>query len=191
MTLNNIIEGCKNQDSRAQEALVKQYAPMLLRVCSRYLYDDNLAYDALQDCFMNVFKYIGSYTEEGKFDAWIKRIAVNCALSVRKKMTGSINIEEIEYTNENPTFVPDFAAKFSERDLLDMIKRLPASAAIVFNMYVVEGYSHKEIAETLNIKESSSRSQLTRARLKMVEMIKESRNSEDIRLKKISIQYQQ
>lgn len=191
MTLKNIIEGCKKQDSRAQEALVKQFAPVLFRVCSRYLYDDNLAYDALQDCFLNVFKYINSYKEEGKFEAWLKRIAVNCALNVRKKMAGSINIEDIEYTNDNPTYVPDFAAKFSEQDLLELIKRLPASAAIVFNMYVVEGYSHKEIAESLNIKESSSRSQLTRARLKMVEMIEESRNSEDIRLKKIRFQYNQ
>ncbi len=144
----------------------------------------------MQDCFINVFKYINGYKEEGKFEAWIKRIAVNCSLNVRKKMSGSINIEEIEYTNDVPTFVPDFAAKFSTEDLLLLIERLPKSAAIVFNMYVVEGYSHKEIAEALDIKESSSRSQLTRARTKMIEMINDCKESEKIRMDKIRIQYQ-
>lgn len=190
MNLKKVIQGCRDQDPVYQEKLVKHYAPSLLRLCSRYLYDDNLAYDALQECFMNVFKYIGGYKEEGKFDAWIKRIAVNCALGVRKKMSGSINIEDIEYTEEAPTYVPDYAAQFSEQDILKLVDRLPTSAATIFNLYVVEGYSHKEIAELLDIKESSSRSQLTRARVKMVEMIEEKKEAESFRLNQVQIQYQ-
>ncbi len=168
MNLEKIIEGCKSKEPKCQEALVRLYAPILINICRRYVYDPDLAYDAMQECFLNTFKYIEKFSGKGSFDGWIKRIAVNCALGVRKKMKGDLYIHEMEQVLHLSTDIPDAVSNLKEEELLKIVDQLPESCGIIFKLFVLEGYAHKEIAEMLGIKESSSRSQLARARKKLI-----------------------
>jgi len=183
LNLETIIEGCKSKDSKCQEALVRKYAPILINICKRYVYDPDLAYDAMQECFLNTFKYIGNFSGKGSFDGWIKRIAVNCALGVRKKMKGELYIDEMDQVLNLTTDVPDAISKLKEEELLKIVDELPESCGIIFNLFILEGYAHKDIAEMLGIKESTSRSQLARAREKLIIRL---RNIETSELKRVN-----
>ena len=161
MNIDQIILGCKKQDAKCQTHLVKMFADRLLPICRRYAPDQNLAYDALQDTFINIFKYIGGYTGAGSFEGWVKRIAVNCSLAYHKK---KIHFEEIQISEGKINQAPNVHDEFGEQQIITLINALPKGCSIVFSMYVIEGFSHKEIASCLGITESSSRSQLNRAR---------------------------
>lgn len=175
LDIERIITGCQNNDTNCQTALVKAYAPVLMAVCKRYAPDHSLAYDALQDSFVNIFKYISNYKGNGSFEGWIKRIAVNCSLSYHKK---KYKFSELNEYVSHPIVAPNIYAEMGERELLNILKQLPKGCYIVFNMYVVEGFSHREIAESLGISESSSRSQLKRARERLIDMLKDISEAE-------------
>lgn len=187
MNLETIIEGCKKKEPKCQEALVRMYAPILINICKRYVHDPDLAYDAMQECFLNTFKYIEKFSGKGSFDGWIKRIAVNCALGVRKKMKGDLYIHEMDQVLHLSTDIPDAVANLKEEELLKVVDELPESCGLIFKLFVIEGYAHKDIAEMLGIKESSSRSQLARAREKLILKLRKIDTVEVSLLQRISL----
>lgn len=161
----DLIEGAKRGDSRSQKRLFDMLAPKMMAVCMRYMGDRDSAQDILQDGFVTLFSKLNSYSGAGSFEGWARKIFVNTALmSLRKKdaLKCSDDISEARHiTNDDPTVIQ----KISYQDLLKMVASLPTGFRTVFNMYILEGYSHKEIAEALGISETTSRSQLQRARM--------------------------
>lgn len=161
MTLDELIIQCKRQDATAQGELYKRYSGTLFSICLKYSPNYVEAEDNLQDSFLTIFKRIEQYEGKGSFEGWIKRITVNTALQkYRKKRDFEINNEEqIEDANEEVEAenVPlDF--------LLKIVQELPDRYRLIFNMYVLDGYTHKEIGELLGISDGTSKSNLARGR---------------------------
>lgn len=163
MTENEIIQGCLNEDRRCQREVFNRYAGKMMTVCLRYTRHRMEAEDVLQDAFIKVFDNIRKFESKGSFEGWIRRIVVNTALknsarhSFQKELMG---VETVLESSEDPSVF----SKMTEDELLKLISQLPDGYRTVFNLYVLEDYSHKEIAEALGIEESTSRSQLVKAR---------------------------
>ena len=162
-TLNECLEGCKAGDRKMQEMLYTQTAPKMLAVCMRYAKDRMEAEDVLQMGYVKIFQKVTAYRNEGSFEGWIRRIMVNTAIESYRKNLRSLSIVPIETVYEQPANGFDFNS-LGMQDLMKVIQKLANGYRMVFNMYVIEGYSHKEIAETLGISEGASKSQLSRAR---------------------------
>ena len=150
-----LIEGCRKGERRAQKELYDAYSRKMMGVCLRYVNDRETARDLLQDGFVKIFTSMDSYTGSGSFEGWMRKIFVNCALEYLRK--SDVLREAIQ---------PDSSAisDMSAAELMNLVKELPVGFRTVFNMFAIEGYSHKEISEMLNITESTSRSQYTRAK---------------------------
>jgi RNA polymerase sigma factor (sigma-70 family) len=159
------IEKCREGDKVALQQLYKYYAPRMKGICLRYVYSASEAEDIFQDSFIKVLKNLKSYSFKGSFDGWIKKIVINTAIDHYKKnhnyRNNYVSYEEVEETEQDTSEIAD---QLSANELLEIIKKLPHGYRLVFNLYAIEGYSHSEIAETLQISESSSRSQLCKAR---------------------------
>ncbi len=182
MDLKKVIQGCKNGEKKSQEKLVRSYAPVLLAICRRYSRDSESANDALQESFINIFKYIGSYNGRGSFEGWMKKIAVNCSLTFQKK-NFKVHFEpDILHDSSSHSTVPDVYSKLGREEILSLLSELPQALYVVFNMHVVEGYSHKEISEILSISEGTSRASLSRARARLISIIEERQDKEDQRV---------
>ena len=163
MTEYELINGCTRQNPNCQRMLFEQYAGKFMTVCKRYANDDMEAEDMLQEGFIRIFNNIHQFKFEGSFEGWMRRIVVNVALkSLQKK---KIKFSEIK---ENSTETPSIEAfaynNLGQEDLMKLINRLPDWYRIVFNLAVIEGYSHEEIGKMLNVQPSTSRSQLVKAR---------------------------
>jgi RNA polymerase sigma-70 factor (ECF subfamily) len=185
LDLEKIIEGCKNGEKKCQEGLVRRYAPGLLAICRRYTRDTESANDALQESFINIFKYIDSYSGIGSFEGWMKRIAVNCSISFQKK-NFKIHFEpEVLHDSCNHCEIPEVYSTLGKEDIMGLLSELPKALYLVFNMHVVEGYSHREISEILSISEGTSRASLSRARGRLITIIEERRNNENKRVSKL------
>jgi RNA polymerase sigma factor (sigma-70 family) len=165
---DSILEGCIAGKRDAQYQLYRKFASSMLAVCFRYAKNRDEAEDFLQEGFLKVFQNIASFRKEGSFEGWMKRIMINHALNEIKKNRkmpfhediGTINETEIMDQNEaKGTQEPVPAAV-----LLEMIHSLPEGYRVVFSLYVLEEYSHKEIAESLSISENTSKTQLLKAR---------------------------
>lgn len=159
-------------DRRAQKKIFDFLSGKMFAVCLRYMADRDAAEDVLQDGFVTLFSKLDTYTGEGSFEGWARRIFVNTALmALRRKdvLKQSGDVEEaVGVSDTSPTPLQDIGY----RELTDLVASLPPGFRTVFNMYVVEGYSHKEIAEVLGISEVTSRSQLQRARTMLQGMIR-------------------
>lgn len=144
-----------------------------MSVCLRYADNREMAEDFLQDGFIKVFSSIRSYSYEGSFEGWMRRIFVNTALEALRK--NDLLRNGVELNALEPQQEADYSAveKISADELMELIAQLPPGFRTVFNMFAIEGYSHREIAETLNINESTSRSQYTRAKRLLQKWIKE------------------
>jgi RNA polymerase sigma factor (sigma-70 family) len=158
-----IIAGCRAGDRKYQELLYQRFASKMFTVCMRYAAESNSAQDLLQEGFVKIFKNIDKFRGEGSFEGWIRRIFVNTCLEfVRKKanmyVVQDTDTVKVEYQDENAL------QKLMKEDLMEMIQSLSTGYRTIFNLYVIEGYSHKEIAELLNVTEGTSKSQLARAR---------------------------
>lgn len=170
MTERELIDGCVKGDRQCQKELFERYGGVMLSVCRRYTRHQMEAEDILQDSMVKVFRNIDRFKFEGSFEGWIRRIVVNTALKNYQK--SSFQKEQIGLESyQEGTMEPEAFSKLQEEELLKMIATLPDGYRIVFNMYVIEGFSHKEIAEQLNIKESTSRSQLVKARRMLQELL--------------------
>ncbi|MFD0942008.1 RNA polymerase sigma factor [Pedobacter boryungensis] len=162
-TIDDLLEGCKAGDRKMQELLYKQTASKMLAVCMRYAKDRMEAEDVLQLGYVKIFQKVKDYRGDGSFEGWIRRIMVNTAIESYRKNLRMLNVVPIEDAYEQPSAGFDFSS-LGMQDLMKVIQKLADGYRMVFNMYIIEGYSHKEIAETLGISEGASKSQLSRAR---------------------------
>lgn len=163
MTEANIISGCQKDKRNSQKALVDTYAPKLFTVARRYTRDDHTAKDILQEALHLIFKNIKNYKNTGSFQGWMHRIVVTTSLK---------HLRDKDFLKDKVEFEPyhaDSIASDAELNtdyeaIIHLIKQLPQRARQVFNLYVIDGYNHNEIAKMLEISSATSRSQLTRAR---------------------------
>lgn len=146
-----------------QELLYKQTASKMMAVCMRYAKDRMEAEDVLQMAYVKIFQKVKEYRGEGSFEGWIRRIMVNTAIESYRKNLRMLNVVSIEDAYEQPSQAFDYSS-LGMQDLMKVIQKLADGYRMVFNMYIIEGYSHKEIAEALGISEGTSKSQLSRAR---------------------------
>lgn len=162
-TIESLVSGCKAKDRKAQEKLYKLTASKMLGVCMRYTNNRAEAEDILQTGFVRVFTRMDSYRNEGAFEGWIRRIMVNTAIESFRRNKRMIQAEDLHELGEESVPASEID-ELAYEDLINIIQQLPAGYKIVFNMYGIEGYTHKEIAEELGISESTSKTQLLRAR---------------------------
>lgn len=168
-----LIEGCLKNQRSSQKALYEVMSPKVFAICLRYADSYHNAEDLLQEGFIKVFKYIKNYRGDGSFEGWVKRIFVNTAIEhYRKKarMYPIVNLDNVDYDIK----VENISDTLELEDLQKLVQKLSPGYKTVFNLYAVEGYSHREIGEMLNISEGTSKSQLARARYLLQKMIKET-----------------
>jgi RNA polymerase sigma-70 factor (ECF subfamily) len=161
--LKEIIESCVAGNERAQAKLYELFAPKMFGVCLRYAADSAEAEDNLQEGFIKVFKYIEKFRHEGSFEGWMRRIMVNVSLEKYRKQHYMYPVEDIEIYEGN-VFANDILDEISVQELIALIQELPPRYRMVFNLYVMEGMSHREIGKEMNISEGTSKSNLARAR---------------------------
>lgn len=172
MNEEQLIEGCKKNDRLAQKELYAIYSRKMMGVCMRYVGNKEVAQDTVQEGFIKVFSNINAYSGEGSLSGWIRKIFVNCSLEYLRKsdvLHQSIDIDKAYYLDSGDHSI---IATMSAAELMELIERLPTGFRTVFNLYAIEGYSHKEISDLLQITESTSRSQLTRAKQLLQRQIK-------------------
>jgi RNA polymerase sigma-70 factor (ECF subfamily) len=175
LTEAELIQGCKNKISSHQRLLFERYAGKMMSVCLRYANDQHTAQEILQTGFIKLFDKIHQFRGEGSFEGWMKRVFVTVAL--RELSKRKINFREIGDMETNAvTQDPSVFSKISEEDIHAMIKKLPDGYRTVFNMHIIEGYSHDEIASLLNIQATTSRTQLLKARKMLQGLISKSFN---------------
>lgn len=170
--LEEWIEGAKKGDRTSQKALYDLLASKMFAVCYRYMGDRDTAEDILQDGFVTLFSKLDSYSGAGSFEGWARRIFVNTALMSLRKKDALKNSEDVSTAWGISTDTPSAIEKIGYDELMKMVASLSPGFRTVFNMYVIEGYSHKEIGEALGISETTSRSQLQRARMLLQAKIK-------------------
>jgi len=168
--LHQLIQGCINQDRRSQKLLYKSFYGFVMAICLRYTGDRNEAAEVLNKGFLRVFNNIHKYDEERQFKAWLGKIMTNVSIDYYRanlKMAYSEDLEKAEHIADG-----DWADKnLNYYDLLAMVQRLPQACRTVFNLFAIDGYSHKEIGEMLNINIGTSKSNLFKARQKLKKMI--------------------
>ena len=170
MTEKDIIKGCLQGKASCQEALFHKYSGRMFLLCKRYARHEMEAEDMLQDGFIKVFEKLHQFRGEGALEYWIRRIMINTALKHYRKSSFQKEQIGLEEYHDSPKS-PDAYQRLGKQELLDLISQLPDGYRLVFNLYAIEGYSHKEVAQTLNIAESTSRSQLVKARRLLQEKI--------------------
>jgi RNA polymerase sigma factor (sigma-70 family) len=161
---SDLIKGCIAGDRRMQEELYRRFAPKMYAVCLRYANNADDAQDLLQEGFIKVYRNLHRFRAEGSFEGWIRRVFVNTSIEhFRKKSTKMSMVTDKE---ENTIEDADVTAlhRLAEKDIINIIQELSPGYRTVFNLYVVEGYSHKEIGDLLGISEGTSKSQLARAK---------------------------
>jgi RNA polymerase sigma-70 factor (ECF subfamily) len=159
-------------DRRAQKSIYDALSPKMFSLCLRYTGDRAVAEDILQDGFITLFGRLDSYAGKGSFEGWARKIFVNTALMYLRKTDALKLSGDIEDARSLDNGEPPPGQQIGYKELLKMITSLDPSSRTVFNMHVIEGYSHKEIADSLGITEATSRSKLQRARLKLQDMIR-------------------
>ncbi len=179
MDEKSLIQACINEDKSAQKALYDLFSAKMYFVCLRYARHDLEAQDMLQDGFIKVFDNLVKFKSNGSFEGWVRRIMINTSLNYCRK--ASFKNEEIGIADYQDKVVSSKAIqRLSEQELLACIQQLPAGYKMVFNLYVIEGYSHKEIGEMLEITESTSRSQLAKSRKWMQKLLLEQKISKHV-----------
>ena len=170
--VENIIEGCRRKDQEAQKTLYEKFSGPMFGVCLRYAGSRDDAQDILHEGFLKIYEKIGQFESRGSFEGWIRRIMVNTALERYRGEHKSVNLQEelIEFDKDMSTQMSD---NVTVKELLGMIRELSPQYRLVFNLYAIEGYSHKEISEMLDISEGTSKSNLSRARTILQERVKE------------------
>lgn len=164
MTDEQLIKKCLQSDARAQKMLFDKYGKKFMGVCFRYAINEDEAKDILQEGFIKIFENLNKYSGKGSFEGWMRKIIINTALdNIRKnkKINFHLDVNEIEYKLISNDYIEE---NLAAEDLLKILNNIPFGYKTVFNMYAIEGYSHKEIANKLGITESTSKSQYSRAK---------------------------
>ena len=171
-----LIDLCIKGDRASQKVLYNRLAPRMFPLCIRYIGNREMAEDVLQDGCITLFTKLGDYKGDGSFDGWARKIFVNTALmSLRKKDALKMS-EDLEAIRGMKDELPSQNQNIGYKELMELVMELPPGFRTVFNMYAIEGYSHKEISDTLGISETTSRTQLSRARIWLQNKIKEREN---------------
>jgi RNA polymerase sigma factor (sigma-70 family) len=169
--IDDLIKCCKAGQRKAQELLYKQFASKMMGVCMRYATDKMEAEDMLQNGFIKVFQKIADYRGEGSFEGWVRRIMVHSSIEYYRRHHKMIQVIDIDDAGHEPSVNAAAASSLEAKDLLVLIKALSPGYRMVFNLYAIDGYSHKEIAAITGISEGASKSQLSRARAILKEQI--------------------
>ncbi len=164
-----LISGCLAGDALCQRQLFDQHSGRLMTICLRYATDQMEAEDLLMESFVKIYRFLYQYKFEGSFEGWMRRIVVNTALKRLKKRR--LVFEEIKPEKVTEAMDPGSYIHLEEKEILNLIRELPDGYRIVFNLFVIEGYSHEEIAEILQIQPGTSRSQLVKARKMLQQQI--------------------
>ncbi|MFI0429773.1 RNA polymerase sigma factor [Mariniflexile sp. HMF6888] len=177
MSLDQLIESCKINNTKAQSELYKLFSSKLFSVCLKYSRNYAEAEDNLQDAFITIFKKIGQYKSKGSFEGWLKRVTINTVLQKYRseKVFDIINenvIDDIELDVDEESISIDY--------LLRIIQELPDRYRLVFNLYVLDGYSHKDIADMLDINIGTSKSNLARARQTLKQTIEDYKTTQNL-----------
>jgi RNA polymerase sigma-70 factor (ECF subfamily) len=168
-----LVQECLNGKPRAQKALFDKFAPKMLAVCARYMKDHAETEDVFQIGMVKVFNKLSDFKAEGPLEGWIRRIMVNSCLDQLRKNQRFVtdkNIDDVSYRIE---VKEEISSQLMAEDLIALIQKMPTGYRVVFNLFAIEGYSHQEIAEQLNISESTSKSQYLRARAYLRQRIEE------------------
>ncbi len=168
MTDEQLVEAILRQQAPAQRLLYDKYARKMFGVCLRYAKGKEEAEDLLQEGFIKVFQKLSSYKAEGSLEGWIRRIIINTSLDYIRRQ--KINWTDIEHIHE-PGSEPEIMQKMGTLELLSLVQKLPTGFRTIFNLYAVEGFSHREIGVMLNISEGTSKSQYSRARSQLLQML--------------------
>lgn len=171
LTQQELIHGCIAGRRDCQEVLYRYYSPKMFGICLRYANNYHSGEDILQEGFIKVYNNLDKFRGEGSFEGWIKRIFINTAIEHYRKSinhTGHSELDKASFRQVNEIAVENLATQ----DLLKLVQKLSPGYRTIFNMYVIEGFTHREIAEMLNISEGTSKSQLARARAILQKMVK-------------------
>lgn len=169
MINENLILACKKMQRDAQRQVYEALAPKLYASCKRYLKNEEEIEEALADAFFTIFTKLDQLKEIGAFEAWARKIAVNyCLATIKKKTNFNMYLDDVKtialpFTDED--------THLEEEDLLQLLNQIPEGCKTVFNLFVIEGYGHKEIAQLLQISEGTSKSQLNAAKTKLKELV--------------------
>ncbi len=168
---SDLIRGCMESDRRMQEELYRRFSPRMYAVCLRYAGNAEGAEDILQEGFIKVFKKLDSFRNEGSFEGWIRRIFVNTAIEHFRRKKYLLPVTEKEENTIEGKYI-SVLDELGAKDIMALVQELSPGYRTVFNMYVVEGYTHKEIADQLGISEGTSKSQLSRAKVILQDMVR-------------------
>lgn len=168
---SDLIDGCINGDRKMQYELYERYAPKMYAICLRYAGNTAEAEDILQEGFIKVFKKVGSFRREGSFEGWVRRVFVNTAIEFFRRKTHLQPISDWEENTIEGKYL-SVLDHLAEKDIIQLVQQLSPGYRTVFNMYVIEGYTHKQIAEDLGISEGTSKSQLSRAKLILQDLVR-------------------
>lgn len=171
---DEIINGCIQGGRKYQKLLYERYYGSMMVVCMRYTNDREEARDVLHEGFMKVFRNLHKFAQGTNLGAWIRRIMVNTAIDHYRKSAKGPNLVEINHAIHEAD-VHDVVSDLSAEEILAMVQRLSPAYRMVFNLYVIEGYAHKEVGKLLGISEGTSKSNLAKARIKLQQMILKSR----------------
>lgn len=170
MTEDLIISGCLNNNPLAQRELYNRFSPKMLAVCYRFAPSREDAEDMLQEGFIKVFSQIQSFQNKGAFEGWVRRIMVHTCINVLKRNKKFNDALDLEHAMETPV-AENIPSILQAKQVVECIRLLPTGYKTVLNLYALEGYSHREIGEMLEITESTSRSQYTRAKAMLEQLL--------------------
>ncbi|NDF97762.1 MAG: sigma-70 family RNA polymerase sigma factor [Chitinophagia bacterium] len=171
MTEEAIIRGCIKNQAVAQRELYLQYSPKMLAVCYRYAHNREDAEDMLQEGFIKVFTQLGSFENRGSFEGWIRKIMVHTCINILKKNKKFNESVDLIHAHSVALKEDSIPALVQVKQIVECIRLLPTGYRTVLNLFAIEGYSHREIAQLLDIEESTSRSQFTRAKAMLEEVL--------------------
>ena len=170
MSDEELVEGCIRNDKASQDYLYKKFSSKMFGLCIRYTNTREEAEDVLQEGFIKVFDKIDRFKHEGSFEGWIRRIMINTALKSREKRIAKYENTGLDHVKE-PKFDSSVLSELNRKELMGIVNALPEGYRVVFNLFAVEGYPHKDIAKMLGISEGTSRSQYSRARQNLIKII--------------------
>ena len=171
-----LIAQCLKNDALAQKQMYEWLAPRMHALCLRYIADREAARDVLHDGFITLFAKLENYKGEGSFEGWARRIFITTALMYLRKNDILKHADQLEEASQLVPYEAGIIERMDAKVLMDLVQQMPAGFRTVFNMYAIEGYTHKEIADALGITETTSRTQLSRARIWLQNKIKEREN---------------
>jgi len=166
----DMIDGCINGKRSAQKMLYERYAPKMLGVCMRYAKDRAEAEDMMQEGFIKVFHNISRFKNEGSFEGWVRRIMVFTAINFFKHRSRKFQ-EDLDQEDYDAVYHDDIIDKIAAKEIIALVQQLPEGYRMIFNLYAVEGYTHKEIGDMLGIAVGTSKSQYARARTVMQQLL--------------------